>query len=269
MPDFDLFISYRRQDADQVRPLVAALGERGLSVWLDQHANGEFAPITDEIRRGLAQSKALLAWYSEAYPKSGPCQMELTGALLAAHREGDPRRRVIVMNAGSSGGHIEPVTCGTRNTKNSEGRVFPFGGLPELREVLEEQWKRTKAVEQARNAIVARVFHRNGKPIRDLRNSQSACDAARCPTRIPHDFRRTAVRSLVRAGVPERVAMQLTGHKTRSVFDRYDIVNEADLRAGIDKLAASGTGGSGKPETGTKTGTGTPTATIRRIRITR
>jgi integrase len=61
---------------------------------------------------------------------------------------------------------------------------------------------------------------------------------AGCPGRIPHDFRRTAVRTLVRAGVPERVAMQLTGHKTRAIFERYNITSPNDLREAAQRLDA-------------------------------
>lgn len=129
-------------------------------------------------------------------------------------------------------------------TKNSEGRLFPYGDLlPELRDVIEAQWTETKRVEQQRGIVCPYVFHRQGEPIKDYRGAwQTACKAAGVPGRLVHDFRRTTVRNLVRAGVPERTAMMLTGHKTRSVFDRYDIVNEADLRGAIAKLAAAGAG---------------------------
>ena len=140
-----------------------------------------------------------------------------------------------------------------RSTKNDEGRTFPFDALPELAAVLRAQRDRTTAVERASGQIIPHVFHHDGQPIRYFRRSWlSACKRAATVRegklsrvvrpdllgRIPHDFRRTAVRNLVRAGVPERVAMQLTGHKTRSVFDRYNIVNERDLRDGVNRLAA-------------------------------
>ena len=89
------------------------------------------------------------------------------------------------------------------------------------------------------SCIIPHVFHRNGTPIRYFRDAWvNACEAAGCRGRIVHDVRRTAVRNLVRAGIAERVAMTMTGHKTRSVFARYNIVSPGDRRDAADKLNA-------------------------------
>ena len=119
--------------------------------------------------------------------------------------------------------------------KGDEPRVFPFTEV--LRDILEEQRVYTLMIRKEKGLIIPWVFHRKGKRIKSFRRSwATACKKAGVPGRIPHDFRRTAVRNLVRAGVPERVAMKMTGHKTRSVFDRYNIVNDADLEEAARRL---------------------------------
>jgi integrase len=128
---------------------------------------------------------------------------------------------------------LEPGT-----TKNDEARSFPFAVLPRLEAVLRQQRESTSKLERETGQIVPVVFHHDGKPLGDLRGPwKKACTAIGLPNRIMHDFRRTAVRNLERAGVPRSVAMKLTGHKTESVYRRYAIVSEADLREGVAKLA--------------------------------
>jgi integrase len=86
-------------------------------------------------------------------------------------------------------------------TKNGAGRLFPL--TPDLRAILERQRARTLTVERAARTVIPWVFHRNGKPIRSLyRAWRTAGKDAGFPGRLMHDFRRTAVRNLERAGVP-------------------------------------------------------------------
>ena len=81
------------------------------------------------------------------------------------------------------------------------------------------------------------VFDRHGAQIKSFRARWlEARKAAGLSERILHDFRRTAVRNMVRAGVPERVAMSITGHKTRGVFERYNIVSTGDLKEAAKKI---------------------------------
>jgi integrase len=120
------------------------------------------------------------------------------------------------------------------STKNQEARTFPL--TVELRELLVAQKAKAEALKQ-KGTICPWVFHRDGVRIKTFRRSWlTACRRAGTPGRIPHDFRRTAVRNLVRAGIPERVAMTMTGHKTRAVFERYNIVSEGDLDMAAQKL---------------------------------
>jgi integrase len=124
-------------------------------------------------------------------------------------------------------------------TKNREARQFPF--IATLESLLIDL-RANNDVLKRKGVITPWVFcypqgWRAGKPLQNFKRAwKTACEKAGVPGRLVHDFRRTAVRNLVRAGIPERVAMRMTGHKTRSVFERYNIVSEGDLRDAATRL---------------------------------
>ena len=117
-------------------------------------------------------------------------------------------------------GRVVRLDPGT--TKNREGRSYPFTAA--LETLLKDQHAEHERLKKA-GRIVPLVFHRDGERIHDFRKAwETACEAAGCPGRIPHDFRRTAVRNLERAAVPRSAAMAMVGHKTEAIYRRYAIV---------------------------------------------
>jgi len=133
---------------------------------------------------------------------------------------------------------LEPGT-----TKNRRGRTVPL--VQEVQEVL-QLWREYTILHHPHCPWIC---HFRGTQLKRVpkRTWDKICERVGLRGKLFHDLRRTAIRNMVRAGIPERVAMEISGHKTRSVFDRYDIVNEADLIEAQRKLEAWAKGKSPDP----------------------
>ena len=171
-------------------------------------------------------------------------------------------RRHVDLDAGTI--RLDPGT-----TKNDDGRLVYLP--PALTVAVAAHLDRIRALERTLGRIVPWVFahaadgpldpktgkrrYVAGDRVRDFRRAWwTACRRAGCPGMLRHDFRRTAVRNLVNDGTPEKVAMTITGHRTRSVFDRYHIVAPEDLKAAairVAQRAANNVSGRGQPPAAT------------------
>jgi len=126
------------------------------------------------------------------------------------------------------------------STKNKEGRMIPLAS--DVLEILRMQRELHDRYHPRKPWVFFR--HATGDQLKDFRGGWTAAckkcglwdEAKKRPTRLLHDLRRTGVRNLIRAGVPERVAMTIGGWKSRSVMDRYNIVSEADLHTAAHRL---------------------------------
>lgn len=125
------------------------------------------------------------------------------------------------------------------HSKSGRPKVFPFAVLPALAALLREQRERTTTLERAGSRVIQWVFHLDGERLFTFRTGwRNAVKKAGLPWLTPHDMRRSAARNLVRAGVPEKVVMDLCGWKTRAMFDRYNITSARDLTEGVERLGA-------------------------------
>ncbi len=108
MSAYDVFFSFGGHNRSTVRRIAEALRNDGLRVFVDEDITVA-EPVTATIEQALRSSKVFLVYYSSGYPSRPACQFELTAAFLAGQRQGDPTRRIVVINPEAETDHIHPV----------------------------------------------------------------------------------------------------------------------------------------------------------------
>ena len=122
----------------------------------------------------------------------------------------------------------------------------------ELRSLLTSRREETDRIERLKSIRIPFVFHRNGQRILDIRKSwEIACKNAGLSGTLVHDLRRSAIKIFTERGISEQHGMKLAGHKTPSIYRRYNIVTRDDLKVAVSKLESL----SSSNASGTKTGT--------------
>lgn len=129
MAGYDAFLSFTRKGhPDLARRINRALDKAGIRVFIDEGID-DGDPISDEIISALAQSMTLIAVYSRSYLGRSACQEELRRVFIAAEAEGDPSRRIIVVNPEDGNDHIAPAELRDARYVAARGPDPDFSGL--------------------------------------------------------------------------------------------------------------------------------------------
>lgn len=192
----------------------------------------------NNARKGFFENDEFLA-LRDALPEY------LQGVATFGYRSGWRRAEIAGLTWAQVDREQGIATLNPGETKNDQARTMYLDD--ELKAVFEAQWQRRKEIGKLLPFVFTNAAG-NGQ-IKDFRGAwKRACKETKIGKKLFHDFRRTACRNMVRAGTPERVAMQISGHKTRSIFDRYNIVNDADLKTAaasqaeyLENIAATAT----------------------------
>jgi integrase len=221
--------------------------------------NRELSVLTQMLRLAYENGRLVrlpvIRKLKEAVPRTGFCEPEIFAAIRK--RLPEPHGLAVALCYtlawrreevfGLEWRHLDleggAVRLDAERSKNDEGRVAFL--TPALLADLKAHRLRVEALQRRQGRVIPHVFvhlvgQRAGARLGGFRKRwMNACTAAGVPGLLLHDLRRSGVRNMVRAGISEGVAMKISGHRTRSVFDRYNITSTKDLQEAARRLTGT------------------------------
>jgi len=191
----------------------------------------DFVPNIKMLREGNVREGFFEKWEIMALLNHSPSY--LVPVIKFAWKSGWRKEEILNMTWSMVDLDAEEINLPPPLSKNKRGRKYPLAD-DDLKKMFRQLWNnRVSVIDSSLHVFLNK---KGTDRIKDFRKSWiKTCKDAGIGEKLFHDFRRTCVRNLIREGTPEKVAMQITGHKTRNVFDAYNIVSVEDMKRALKK----------------------------------